>query len=105
MKRFAISYVVTSESSEKLRLVKELVSDTVHLDSIHEDIGTAKDRIYVERRRLGDYFSSVQVADSGPTSFRLVFEPCPNADRYWKDLVVKVLASIRGFGLLIQHEK
>lgn len=105
MKQFTITYVVTSESSEKLRLVKELVSDKVRLDSIHEDIATAKDRVYVERHRLGDYFSSVQVADSGPTSFRLVFEPYPNADRYWKDLVVKVLASIRSSGLLIRHEK
>jgi len=103
MTRLTITYVVSSDSSERLHLAKQLVTEKVRPECVHEDIGEAKDRVYVEHRKVGDYFSSVQIADDGPTSFRVVFEPCPNADRYWKDLVVHVLASLRDSGLLIRY--
>jgi hypothetical protein len=51
-----------------------------------------------EPHRLGDYFDSVQVfpsAEERPTSFRLLFRRSPTAQRYWKDLMVRILHKVR----------
>lgn len=105
MKAFTVTFVVSSESSEKLRLAKQLVAGKTQADSVLADIGRANDRVYVEQHRLGDYFSSVRVADSSPTSFEVVFEPRPNADRYWKDLVVKIIGDIRESGVSVESDR
>ena len=47
---------------------------------------------------LGDYFESVQVfppAERTPTSFRLLFRRRPVAQRFWKDLMVRILQKVR----------
>ena len=105
MKNFTVTYVVSSESSEKLRHARQLAAGKASLDSLCTEVATAKDRIITSDHRIGDYFSAVQVADNGPSSFRLVFVPIPNADRYWKDLVVTILKSIREIGVSIKSEK
>ena len=105
MKDFTVTFVVSSESSEKLRQVRQRIAGRLQPYSLYADVGTANDTVIVKHHRLGDYFNSVQVAESGPTSFRLVFTPRPHADRYWKDLVVKILASIREAGVSIRFEK
>jgi len=98
MKRFTVTYVINCESTEKLHEVMQQVTDRLRPDSLHTDVGTANERVYVQDLRIGDYFASVQVTDSGPTSFRLAFSPHPDADRYWKDMVVNILTSIRDTG-------
>jgi hypothetical protein len=98
-------FVVSSDSSEQLHLAKQQVADRVRPDSLYIDVTTAKDRVYVRHLRIGDYFDSVQIADSGPASFRVVFTTHPDADSYWKDIVVRILASIRSPGISIQPEK
>jgi hypothetical protein len=100
-----ITFVVSSESSERLRQAKQLAADEVRSDNVLTDIGRAKDKVVIEHHRVGDYFASVQIADSSPTSFRLVFAPAPNADRYWKDIVVKIISSIKGAGVLVRSER
>ena len=90
MKEFSVTFVVSSDSSEKLHFAKQLAAGKTQLDSVFADVARAHDLLQVQTHRLGDYFSSVQVADNGPTSFRLVFVPHCNADRYWKDLVVGI---------------
>src|SRR5262245_14064743 len=95
MKELTVTFVVSSESSEKLHLAKQLATSKAQPDSLLTDVARSKDKVYTHTYRLVDYFSSVSVADSGPTSFQLVFVPRHGADRYWKDLVVNILASIR----------
>jgi hypothetical protein len=105
MKEFSITYIVSSESSETLRLLRRQLADDVRPDNVLVDVAQAKDRVSIHHHRLGDYFSSVRIADNSPTSFRLVFAPYPDADRYWKDLVVRIVTSIRGEGVLVQTDK
>jgi len=101
MSNFTITYVVSSDSSEQLVLVRQLVADKVRQDSLHTDVGTAKDRVYVHTFRIEDYFTSVQVADVDPSSFRIDFTIRPDADRYWKDVVVKIVTSVKDAGASI----
>lgn len=56
--------------------------------------GAARDESY----RLGDYFRTIRVEPSGGTTaqgLRLVFERLPEAGRYWRDLMVGFLQSVR----------
>jgi hypothetical protein len=104
MKDFAATFVVSSESSKKLRAAKRLIIDRARVDSLDVDVAKAADRVKVQYHRIGDYFSSIDVADSGPTSFRVVFVPRSDADLYWKDLVVRILLSVRDSGVLVRAE-
>lgn len=105
MNDFTVTFVVSSDSSEKLRLARELAISKSQLDRLHTDVATATDRVRIEHHRLGDYFDSVQVAEDELTSFRLVFYPRPNADRYWKDLIADILVSLRAAGVSIKSAR
>lgn len=106
MKELTVTFVVSSESSEKLRLARQLAASKARPDSLLTEVARSKDKVYTQTYRLRDYFSSVSVADAGPTSFRLVFVPHHGADRYWKDLVVSILTSISyDCGVLIESAK
>lgn len=105
MKTLTITYVVSSESSEKLRNARQLAVGSASPERLFTDIATAKDKTILYHHRLGDYFSEVNITDSGPTSFQLDFVPCQNADRYWKDLVVKILKSIKDSGVSVRSAK
>lgn len=105
MASLTVTFVVSSDSAESLRLARQAVTGKVRPDSVLSDVGTAHDRIKIEHYRISDYFESVQIADADPTSFRIVFALCHDADRYWKDLVVKILVSLKGAGVSICSEK
>jgi hypothetical protein len=52
----------------------------------------------VEAHRLGDYFASVRLQPGLPESsatFRLLFQRRADAGRFWKDLMVQILRSLR----------
>jgi hypothetical protein len=51
-----------------------------------------------EPHRLGDYFESVRVvpvAGAVPSSFGLLFHRRPDAGRFWKDFMARLLQSLR----------
>lgn len=103
MSEFTVTFVVSSDSSEKLGLAKQLAIASSHPDRLHTDIGRSKDIVELHNTRIGDYFTYIRVVDCAPTSFELVFAPRSDAGRYWKDLVVGILASIRDeAGVLVQ---
>src|SRR5689334_10454414 len=52
----------------------------------------------IEMHRLGDYFSDIRSFPPLPeqaSSFRILFHRRPDAGRFWKDLMVKILEDIR----------
>jgi hypothetical protein len=87
------------ESCHQLQtwLPSQLTAETVFVDDIRAfPAGVACSNR--ESHRLGDYFESVQVLASGeesPMSFRLLFHRRPEAARYWKDLMVRILQEVR----------
>jgi hypothetical protein len=98
---FTITYLISSESSERLRLAEQSAKGQVLLDNVFIDIGRAfpdgVEATKTQRHRLGDYFDSIEITN-GPEksrSFNLVFHLRPSADRYWKDLAAEILNSIR----------
>jgi hypothetical protein len=106
MKEFALTFVVSSESSEKLHLARQQAVGEVNPDRLHTDIGTAAGKVWAERHyRLRDYFISIEIAERDSTSFELVFVPHRDVDSYWKDVIVKILATIRDFGVSIRSVK
>jgi hypothetical protein len=105
MREFTATFVVSSESPETLRVAWQRAIEESRQESIHTSVAKAKNLAIVENHRIGDYFTYIQVSAGGPTSFRITFAPRPNADRYWKDLAVKILASLRKSGISIRSEK
>src|SRR5262249_46953647 len=96
-----ITCVVSCESPERLRLAEELARKTVALGNVFTDVARAfPDGVEVRitrEHKLGDYFEEIQVLSDyaqDPTSFRLVFRPRKDANRYWRDLLVNILQSI-----------
>jgi hypothetical protein len=46
--------------------------------------------------RLGDYFAAIRtLPGEAPASFRILFHRRPEAGRYWKDLMMRVLQRVR----------
>jgi hypothetical protein len=89
----------TPEDSRRLqqRLRTEISPDTILVDEVsaYPDGFEARSR---EPHRLGDYFESVRVlpaAGQAPATFGLLFQRRPNAGRFWKDFMARLLQSIR----------
>ena len=105
MREFTATFVVSCESPEALRAARQLAIDGSREDSVHTSVATVRDFVAIEKHRIGDYFTSIRVSGNGPTAFRIAFTPKPNADRYWKDLAVKILASIHNPGVSVRYER
>ena len=100
-----VTCVIQCRTHEELDRLVHLAKDRVALDRTMPNVfryypqGTevAITRCY----RLSDYFEAINVqpAPSSDSSvFRLVFRPRPDADRYWKDVMVRILQDIRSAG-------
>jgi hypothetical protein len=80
----------------QLELARDTHLDTTFVDAIHAcPDGTPT--LQQETHRLGDYFVSIRVlppAQPGPV-FHLLFQRRPDAGRFWKDLMARVLQGIR----------
>jgi hypothetical protein len=94
--------VISCESAGILRAVVELAIKKVSLDNVFTSVKRATpggvDTRIVEDHRLGDYFEEIQIVEGSgdsPWSFRLVFHPRKDANRYWRDLLVNILQSIK----------
>jgi len=97
-----ITCIIVCNSWETMRQAEQVAIRASALDNIFADVAIAFPNGIKEQTtrhyRLGDYFKRVQVLpddSSGSTSFMLVFEPRQGAGRYWKDLMVRILASVQ----------
>jgi hypothetical protein len=78
-------------------LAEKITSEAVFVDEVRAFPGGTEIRRQ-EPHRLGDYFESVRVlpsADRTPMSFRLLFHRRATAQRFWKDLMVRILQMVR----------
>jgi hypothetical protein len=96
------SWLVRCPSPEDARQLQQWLRNQIAPDAVFEDVvrpspgGQATSA--VEHHRLGDYFAEVRQLPgdlSDPASFRVLFHRRSDAGRYWKDLMARVLQSIR----------
>ena len=100
-------FVVDCRSQERRQQAEQLAREGIDLGKDY----TRTTRAFpngVEKRttthhRLRDYFAEIRIEkQADDTAFRLIFAPREDADRYWKDLMVQILASIRADGISVK---
>src|SRR5689334_16002598 len=69
MSRFAVAFVVFSDSSETLHHARDLAERATALDRIHQEVATAANRVKIESYQLRDYFESVSVSQIDDACF------------------------------------
>jgi hypothetical protein len=96
------SWIVRCASPEDARYLQQWLGNQIAPDAVFEDVvgpsPGSQATSAVEHHRLGDYFAEIRQlpGDPGdPASFRILFHRRPDASRYWKDLIARVLQSIR----------
>jgi hypothetical protein len=96
------AWLVRCEPQEDTRILRPLLParidpDYTITDPVHtfpEGIESVSGKTY----RLGDYFTDVRLVPglgADPSAFRIVFQRLPDAGRYWKDLMARILQGIR----------
>ncbi len=93
-----IAWNVICPSAATIGIVREVLDRTAHLDAIQSVTVTGGDMVHEEAYRLGDYFENIHVEtppNGAAHTLRIVFARLPNAGRYWRDLMVRVLQSAR----------
>lgn len=96
-----VTCLVRSESPEELRAAERVAAEKSSLDRVITDVVHRFPRGVEQREevkyRLGDYFDGIQVlrAPANAKSFKIVFRVRQDAGRFWRDLMVDVLRSIR----------
>ena len=65
-----------------------VLTDTVRV------IPNGVEQVQTVPHRLGDYFASIRMLPDSQVTFRLIFQRRPEADRFWKDLMVNILQEI-----------
>lgn len=106
-----VSFQVSSSSPDELRAAEELAKSKIDLNSVVIDVARHRrggaERIVERTFRLGDCFSEIEIistpakADSAE-SFKIVFHVRDDADHYWKDIIVRILRSIRESGASVR---
>jgi hypothetical protein len=95
-------WTVNCSSPEEARRAQQWLPDMVAPDAtIIEETRAfpdGRETVTEQPHRVGDYFSSVRVlpGNGPPASFRLLFHRRPDAGRFWKDLMVRLLQRARG---------
>jgi hypothetical protein len=95
-------WAINCSSSEDCRRLQrwlpgQITPEAVFVDEVRAFPGGIETRC-PEPYRLGDFFESIQMlpaAEQTPTSFRLLFHRRPAAQRFWKDLMVRILQKVR----------
>jgi hypothetical protein len=97
-----LSWSVRCESPEVASRLQQWLRGQIAPDAVFEDIvRPAADGVAAasaQRHQLGDYFEAVHLLPGRPdmpSSFRVLFHRRPDAGRYWKDVMVRVLQAIR----------
>ncbi len=97
-----LSWLAPCSSPDEARQLQDWLAERITLDTILEDVirsypeGAQAERI--EYHRLGDYFEEIRVLPASPDMplvFRVVFHRRPDAGRFWKDLMVRILVSLQ----------
>src|SRR5688500_9049470 len=96
------SWIITCHSPQQAQSTQSWLSEHIRLDRVIVDtVRTYPERVErVEEvpHRLGDYFAAIEVLpvpEASPSSFRLRFRKLPQAGRFWKDLMVRILEEIK----------
>jgi hypothetical protein len=82
---------------EEAARIQDLVQHQTAPQAVLVDSVRAAGQATEVRHRIGDYFEAILVLptpDNDPRRFRLVFHRRPDAGRFWKDVLVRVLRSI-----------
>jgi hypothetical protein len=95
------SWFVHCSSPEEAQRLRDFLSDRITQDTtIENTVRACPDGVEtqrIEQHRLGDYFADIRLLP-GPadatTIFRILFERRPEAGRFWKDLIVRILRSL-----------
>jgi hypothetical protein len=81
--------------------LQQWLSGRIDLDRVVTDTVRAfpngVEQVQSVRHRLGDYFAAIRMlpdSQAAPATFRLVFQRRPDAGRFWKDLMVKILLEL-----------
>jgi hypothetical protein len=95
------SWKITCHSSEEARALPQWLTSRIDLDRVLTDTvhvtPDGMEQVQTVQHRLGDYFVDIRVlppSQANPASFRLVFHRRPEAQRFWKDLMVNILQEI-----------
>jgi hypothetical protein len=97
-----LSWLVRCSSPEEARRLQGWLAEHTDLDTTLEDVirayagGVETQRI--EQHRLGNYFEDIRIlpgTPDEPSVFRVLFHRRPDAGRFWKDLMARILVSLR----------
>lgn len=107
MPRRSSVFVVDCRSQERRQQAEQLAREGIDLGKDYARTTRAfpngVEKKTVTHHRLRDYFAEIRIEKQPQdTAFRLVFSPREGADRYWKDLMVQILASISAEGVSVK---
>lgn len=88
-----IKIAVSGEHLEMARNVATRVTLDA-TDTVEYWAGSAR---HEETHRLGDYFSSVEI-ENAAAGFDLIFTLLPHAEKFWKDLIVRICKRLETTG-------
>ncbi|MCI0460747.1 MAG: hypothetical protein L0Z62_27675 [Gemmataceae bacterium] len=97
-----LSWLITcrspAEGQELQRRLAERISlDRIVTDTVHV-FANGVEQVQSVPHRLGDYFADIGMLPppaGTPAAFRLIFQRLPQANRFWKDLMVNLLQEIQ----------
>ena len=93
-----VAWDVTCPSTAEARRVRDLLDREASLDAVVVVRVTGGGTTREETHRLSDYFQAIRVgprAPDEPCALRVVFQRLPQAGRYWRDLMIGLLRSVR----------
>jgi hypothetical protein len=95
-------WTIRCESSEDLRRIRQLLEEETSPNHILVDrvsrFPGGPETTVEEQHRFGDYFEEVRCVPGparDPSALRLVFHRLPDAGRYWKDLIVRIIQAVQ----------
>jgi hypothetical protein len=94
---YVIAWDVLCPSVAEAHAVRELLDREANLDAVVSVTVTGGGTTREEVHCLRDYFQAIHVgprSPEGPHALRVVFQRLPNAGRYWRDLMVRLLRCV-----------
>src|SRR5205085_316020 len=89
---------ITCHSPVEVQALQQWLSSRIDLERVWTDTVRVSpngvEQVQTVPHRLGDYFATIRMlpdSQANPSSFRLVFHRQPEAERFWKDLMVNIL--------------
>lgn len=96
----AITWLIETPSPSQHRLAEEAAREGIELDRVVQDVARAfpagEETTVVTVHHLRSYFEEIDLEADGSTAFTLTFHVREDAGRFWKDLMIAILSSIKG---------